>query len=145
MGCVKGELRETCAGFSRATCLDSLASILPLHQNQINNGRVKVINRVNLLLFLDGFLILCEYIKLISMSVMSMGLLPIIRYSKVEGDRGVGTWEQWGREVTVYGRWEKRGQEMGYPRGWEPGEIGNKFHNIVQFFAIEKAHRGGKH
>ena len=30
---------------------------------------------------------------------------------------------------------------MGFPRGWEPEEVKNKFHNIAQFFAIEKAHR----
>ena len=33
-----------------------------------------------------------------------------------------------------------RGQETGYPRGREPGEIENKFH-IRQFFVKEKAHR----
>ena len=27
----------------------------------------------------------------------------------------------------------------------ELGEMGNKFHNIVQFFTIEKAHRGRNH
>ena len=43
------------------------------------------------------------------------------------------------------GRREKRGWEMGYPRGREPGVIENKFCNIVQLFPIEKAHRGGNH
>ena len=42
-----------------------------------------------------------------------------------------------GREV--YRRWEKRGQETGYPRGQESGEIGNEFCNIAQYFAIEKS------
>ena len=36
---------------------------------------------------------------------------------------------------------EKRGWETGYLMGQEPRETGNKFHNIVQFFATEKAHR----
>ena len=61
----------------------------------------------------------------------------------VEGDWESGTREQWGREV--YGRREKRRRETGYPKGREPGEIGNKFRNNAQFFAIEKVHRGGKH
>ena len=34
---------------------------------------------------------------------------------------------------------EKRGWETGYLMGQEPRETGNKFHNIVQFFATEKA------
>ena len=38
----------------------------------------------------------------------------------------------------------KERAEAGNPRGQEPGEMGNKFCNIVQFVAIEKAHRGGK-
>ena len=29
--------------------------------------------------------------------------------------------------------------------GWEPGETGNKFCNIAQFFATQKAHRGGNY
>ena len=36
---------------------------------------------------------------------------------------------------------EKRGWETGYLMGQEPRETGNKFHNIGQFFATEKAHR----
>ena len=36
---------------------------------------------------------------------------------------------------------EKRGWETGYLMGQEPRETENKFHNIVQFFATEKAHR----
>ena len=36
---------------------------------------------------------------------------------------------------------EKRGWETGYLMRQEPRETGNKFHNIVQFFATEKAHR----
>ena len=62
----------------------------------------------------------------------------------MEGDRGgggAGTREQWRREV--YGRRKKRGWETGYPRGWEPGEIGNELHNIAESFTIEKAHKGG--
>ena len=38
---------------------------------------------------------------------------------------------------------KKGGRKVRYSRGWEPGVIENKFHNIVQFFAIEKVHRGG--
>ena len=34
---------------------------------------------------------------------------------------------------------------MGYSRGQELGEIGSEFCNIVQYFAIEKAHGGGNH
>ena len=46
----------------------------------------------------------------------------------------------------MYRRWEKRGQETGYPREQELGGlIGNEFHNIVQYFAIDKAHRGRNH
>ena len=45
----------------------------------------------------------------------------------------------------MYRRREKRGQETGYPRGQELGETGNEFCNIVQYFAIGKAHRGGDH
>ena len=33
----------------------------------------------------------------------------------------------------------------GIPKGWESGEMGNEFCNIAQYFAIEKAHRGGNH
>ena len=36
---------------------------------------------------------------------------------------------------------EKRGWETGYLMGQEPREKGNKFHNIVHFFATEEAHR----
>ena len=36
---------------------------------------------------------------------------------------------------------EKRGWETGYLMGQEPRETGNKFHNIMHFFATEKAHR----
>ena len=43
------------------------------------------------------------------------------------------------------GRREKRGWETGYPRGQELGEIRNEFHNIEQYFTLEKVHRGGKH
>ena len=45
----------------------------------------------------------------------------------------------------MYGRREKRGQETGYTRGRESGEIGHEFRNIAQYFAIEKAHRDGNH
>ena len=45
----------------------------------------------------------------------------------------------------MYRRWEKKGWVTGYPRGQESEEIGNVFGNIVQYFAIEKAHRGGNH
>ena len=32
---------------------------------------------------------------------------------------------------------------MGYPWGWEMGEIENKFCNDAQLFPTEKAQRGG--
>ena len=32
---------------------------------------------------------------------------------------------------------------MGYPRGWEPGETGNKFCTIAQYLAIEKHTEAG--
>ena len=63
----------------------------------------------------------------------------------MEGNRGQEPGSNRGGGGGVYGRQEKKVQEMGYPRGWELGEIENKFCNIVQFFTIEKAHRGGNH
>ena len=32
---------------------------------------------------------------------------------------------------------------MGYPGGRESGEIGNEFHNIAQYFALEKHTEAG--
>ena len=49
------------------------------------------------------------------------------------GGQGDGNPGVMGREV--YRRLEKR--------GWQPGEIENTFHNVVQFFTIENAYRGG--
>ena len=42
-------------------------------------------------------------------------------------------------------REERAEDATGYPRGWESGEIGTEFRNNAQYFAIEKAHRGGNH
>ena len=45
----------------------------------------------------------------------------------------VGVGEDRGREV--YGRWDNRGWEVGYPRGQEPGEVINilqHWHKILQ-------------
>ena len=49
-------------------------------------------------------------------------------------------WEGWGRgrEPEVYGRWENRAREVGFPRWQEPGEIG-------KHLATEKAQRRGIH
>ena len=69
----------------------------------------------------------------------------------MEGGRGGG----WGRREPkssggreVYGRREKKGQETAYPLkggGGESGEIGHVFRNVLQYFAIEKAHKVGNH
>ena len=49
------------------------------------------------------------------------------------GGGGIGTWEQWEREVLR--RQEKIRKEAGYPKEWEKRE------NMSQHFAIEKVHR----
>jgi len=57
----------------------------------------------------------------------------------VEGDRGVGDPEKRGQEV--YGRREKRGWKLGFPRWWEVGEKG-KIRQHRAIFCIEKMQRG---
>ena len=68
----------------------------------------------------------------------SANFSPRSETTNVEGDGGWVPGSNGGREM--YGRPEKRGRETGYPKGREPGEIGNEFRNIAQYFAIEKAH-----
>ena len=58
----------------------------------------------------------------------------------VEGGQGAGDQEKRGPEV--YGRWEKRGREAGFPRWREERERAEKLCNNVQSFVIEKAQRG---
>ena len=53
----------------------------------------------------------------------------------MEGDRGVGAWENRGREG--YGRREEKGREAGFPKWREPGEKGEKFRNIALHFTKE--------
>ena len=69
-------------------------------------------------------------------------------FHSVEGDRGGGNAGvvAAGAAGSVREAREERAEDAtGYPRGWESGEIGNEFRNIAQYFAIEKAHRGGNH
>ena len=58
----------------------------------------------------------------------------------VEGGQGAGDQEKRGPEV--YGRWEKRGREAGFPRWREERERVEKLCNNVQSFVVEKAQRG---
>ena len=61
----------------------------------------------------------------------------------VEGDRGGAN----PRVMGVGSQWQEGEERAGdrIPKARKPGEIGNKCCNIVQFFAIDKAHRGKDH
>ena len=47
----------------------------------------------------------------------------------MEGDRGVGVWENRGQKE--YGRWEEKGTEMGFPKWREPGEKEKHFTTLL--------------
>ena len=57
----------------------------------------------------------------------------LLRGGECWGDRGTGASENRGREG--YGRRERKGREVGVPKGLEAGEIGGNYatlHNILQ-------------
>ena len=57
------------------------------------------------------------------------------------GDRGVGDREKRGREV--YGRWEKRGREAGFPRWREAGEKGKNYATLCNILQSKKCKEVG--
>ena len=65
----------------------------------------------------------------------------LCRTRTVGSDRGGGDQEKLGREV--YGRREKRGWVAGYPKRWQPGEIGNNFSTLYNISQQERHTQAG--
>jgi len=61
-----------------------------------------------------------------------------VRNSIVEGDKGMGDRE-------VYGRCEKRGREAGFPRWQEAGEKGKKYATLGKVSQSKKCKEAGAH